>query len=70
MMRIMINRCAKGLIAKCAMRPREVVGLLLPNIPEYIAACHGALEAGLVVTFVNPLYTPGRYFNNFIEINR
>lgn len=41
------------------MKPREVVGLLLPNIPEYIIVCHGAIEAGLTVTFVNPLYTPG-----------
>ncbi|GJQ65039.1 hypothetical protein Trydic_g7193 [Trypoxylus dichotomus] len=65
MMRLMINRCAKALIGHCSMKPREVVGLLLPNIPEYIAACHGAIEAGLVVTFVNPLYTPDEIKRQF-----
>ncbi|KAK9722862.1 AMP-binding enzyme [Popillia japonica] len=65
MMRMMIDRCAKALIAHCAMKPREVVGLLLPNIPEYIAACHGAIQAGLIVTFVNPLYTPDEIKRQF-----
>ncbi|XP_022913292.2 uncharacterized protein [Onthophagus taurus] len=65
MMRMMIQRCAKGLIAHCGMEPRDVVGLLLPNIPEYIVACHGALEAGLTVTFVNPLYTPDEVKRQF-----
>jgi len=37
----------------------DVVGLLLPNIPEYAIATHGAIEAGIIVTFANPLYTPG-----------
>jgi 4-coumarate--CoA ligase len=47
------------------MKPREVVGLLLPNIPEYIIICHGAIEAGLTVTFVNPLYTPDEIKRQF-----
>ena len=59
MMRLLINRFAQAVLGHCGMKPREVVGLLLPNIPEYIIVCHGAIEAGLVVTFVNPLYTPG-----------
>lgn len=58
---MLINRCAQALLGHCGMKPREVVGLLLPNIPEYIIVCHGAIEAGLTVTFVNPLYTPGKY---------
>lgn len=36
----------------------DVVALVAPNIPEFVFAAHGAIEAGLTVTFVNPLYTP------------
>ncbi|KAJ3657498.1 hypothetical protein Zmor_009294 [Zophobas morio] len=67
MLRMLINRCAQALLGHCGMKPREVVGLLLPNIPEFTIICHGAIEAGLTVTFVNPLYTPDeikRQFDN------
>lgn len=37
----------------------DVVAVVAPNTPEYVFAAHGAIEAGLTVTFVNPLYTPG-----------
>ncbi|XP_044255600.1 probable 4-coumarate--CoA ligase 1 [Tribolium madens] len=65
MLRMLINRCAQSLLGHCGMKPREVVGLLLPNIPEYAVVCHGAIEAGLVVTFVNPLYTPDEIKRQF-----
>lgn len=61
MLRMLVNRCAQALLAHCGLKPNEVIGLLLPNIPEYVIVCHGALEAGLTVTFVNPLYTPGEF---------
>lgn len=61
MLRMLINRCAQALLGHCGLKPGEVVGLLLPNIPEYVIVCHGAMEAGLTVTFVNPLYTPGNF---------
>lgn len=41
------------------MRQHDVLGLLLPNIPEFVPALHGGLLAGLTVTFANPLYTAG-----------
>lgn len=55
----MIMRMARGLISQkgCAMRKHDVLGLLLPNIPEFVPALHGGLMAGLTVTFANPLYT-------------
>lgn len=68
MLRMLINRCAQALLGHCGLKPGEVVGLLLPNIPEYVIVCHGAMEAGLTVTFVNPLYTPGNFFLNVIWI--
>lgn len=66
---MLISRCAQGLVAHCRLQPRDVIGLLLPNIPEYIIVCHGALEAGLTVTFVNPLYTPGEIKRQFENAN-
>lgn len=60
MIRVLINRFAKAVLDQCGLKPGEVIGVLLPNIPEYIIVAHGAFEAGLVVTFVNPLYTPGK----------
>uniref|UniRef100_A0A182TBA4 AMP-dependent synthetase/ligase domain-containing protein n=1 Tax=Anopheles maculatus TaxID=74869 RepID=A0A182TBA4_9DIPT len=55
----MTNRMARGLLSQkgCAMRKNDVLGLLLPNIPEFVPALHGGLLAGLSVTFANPLYT-------------
>lgn len=60
MMRMLVSKCAQALLGHCGMKPGEVVGLMLPNIPEFIITIHGAMEAGLIVTFVNPLYTPGK----------
>lgn len=37
----------------------ESVAVCLPNIPEYPAAILGPLEAGLVVTPINPYYNAG-----------
>ncbi|EDS34013.1 conserved hypothetical protein [Culex quinquefasciatus] len=55
----MNRRMAHALLSQkgCAMQKGEVVGLLLPNIPEYVPAIYGSLMAGLTVTFANPLYT-------------
>ncbi|XP_058448263.1 probable 4-coumarate--CoA ligase 1 isoform X2 [Malaya genurostris] len=63
----MIQRMAHALLAQkgCAMRPKEVVGILLPNIPEFVSALHGSLLAGMVVTFANPLYTPEEICRQF-----
>lgn len=41
------------------LQPGDVVAISLPNIPEYAIVALGALEAGLVITTINPIYTPG-----------
>nr|CAH7746282.1 unnamed protein product [Callosobruchus chinensis] len=64
-LRMLINRCAQALLGHCGLKQGDVIGLLLPNIPEYIIVCHGAMEAGIVVTFVNPLYTPDEIKRQF-----
>lgn len=38
----------------------DTIGVVLPNIPEYLIVVLGALEAGLRVTTVNPLYTASK----------
>ena len=39
----------------------DVVAIALPNIPEFPIALLGAIEAGLVVTTVNPICTAGSF---------
>lgn len=47
----------------------DVIAMILPNMPESPISLLGAMEAGLVVTAVNPIYTVGKQknhiFNNF-----
>lgn len=61
----MSERLAKAYLAirACNLRRNETIGVLLPNIPEFVPAVLGANKAGLRVTFANPLYTPGRNKN-------
>ncbi|XP_015127346.1 4-coumarate--CoA ligase 1 [Diachasma alloeum] len=40
------------------LRHGDVVALILPNLPETPIALLGAVESGLIVTSVNPIYTP------------
>lgn len=51
---------ANALLSQLNLREGDVLGLLLPNTPEYVFAIHGAMEAGIIVTFINPLYTSGK----------
>lgn len=39
----------------------DTVAICLANCPEYPIAAFGAVEAGLVVTTINPIYTAGKY---------
>jgi 4-coumarate--CoA ligase len=36
----------------------DVLGILLPNLPEYFIAFHGAATVGATVTTINPTYGP------------
>jgi acyl-CoA synthetase (AMP-forming)/AMP-acid ligase II len=51
-----VNGLAAGLAARGLGRG-DVVGLYLPNLPEYAVAFHGVCTAGATNTTVNPLYT-------------
>lgn len=42
---------------KCKLNFGDTVAICLPNIPEFPVVAFGTIEAGLVVTTVNPIYT-------------
>lgn len=45
---------------KFKLKPGDIIAICLPNCPEYPVAIFGAIEAGLVVTTINPIYTAGK----------
>ncbi len=52
----MANRFANALI-DLGVKPGDKVAMLLPNMPQLVAATYGAWRAGAVVVMNNPLYT-------------
>src|SRR6478672_6052960 len=50
------RRFAAGLAAR-GFGAGGVLGVYMPNLPEYAVAFHGACSAGGMCTTVNPLYT-------------
>ncbi|HEY1332073.1 MAG TPA: 4-coumarate--CoA ligase family protein [Actinomycetota bacterium] len=52
----MVRAVAAGLAAR-GFGKGDVLGLLLPNLPEYPVAFHAAALLGGIATTVNPLYT-------------
>ncbi len=52
----MANRFANALI-DLGVKPGDKVAMLMPNMPQLVAATYGAWRAGAVVVMNNPLYT-------------
>jgi len=53
-----IQSLAGGLAAR-GIGPGTVIGLMAPNIPEFVSCFHGIVYAGATVTTINPTYTAG-----------
>jgi len=51
------NRFARALV-EWGCRPGDVVGIDLPNIPQYLIAQVGTLKAGCAASGISPLFTP------------
>ncbi|MDO8955989.1 MAG: AMP-binding protein [Deltaproteobacteria bacterium] len=51
-----VNRFANALI-DLGVKPGDKVAMLMPNMPQLVAATYGAWRAGAVVIMNNPLYT-------------
>jgi acyl-CoA synthetase (AMP-forming)/AMP-acid ligase II len=49
---------AAGALARAGHAPGDVVGVVLPNMPEFAVVFHAVLQRGGVVTPVNPALTP------------
>ena len=45
-------------LALLGLKPKDRVGIMLPNCPQYIVATFAILRLGAIVVNVNPLYTP------------
>lgn len=43
------------------LQPGDVVAISMANVPEYAIVALGALEAGLTITTINPIYTAGLF---------
>jgi len=51
------DRLAAGL-ASLGVKKGQPVGIMLPNIPQFVVAYYAILKAGGVVVAMNPTYTP------------
>ena len=49
------------------IRPRAVVGIMLPNLPQSVIAFYGSLKAGAIVTPINPLYVESEIQNQISD---
>ena len=64
--RDLASRVGSGLL-RSGLEKGNVVAALLPNMPEYPVLFMGAAEAGLVLTTLNPLYTPGEIRDQLVN---
>jgi acyl-CoA synthetase (AMP-forming)/AMP-acid ligase II len=62
--RVLTRRFGSALV-RMGFKRGEVLGLVLPNIPEFPIALFGGAGIGMPVTTVNPIYTAGEYFLSF-----
>ncbi len=60
------NRFAAALAA-LGVRKGDRVGLMLPNLPQFVIAFYGALKAGAVIVNTNPTYTSREIEHQFSD---
>jgi long-chain acyl-CoA synthetase len=53
-----VNRLAHGL-ARIGVQKGDVVGLMLPNVPQVVMGYYAGLRLGAAITAINPLYVQG-----------
>ncbi|XP_058821376.1 uncharacterized protein LOC131683420 [Topomyia yanbarensis] len=52
---------------KCKLGFGDTLAVCLPNVPEFPAITLGAIEAGLIVTTINPIYTAEEISKQLID---
>lgn len=55
--RVKSRNLSKSLRTKFQLNDGDVVALLLPNVPEFVICLLGSMEARMVITTMNPMYT-------------
>lgn len=60
---------AVNLQNKFGLQKDDVFAICLANSPEFPIASLGAIEAGLIVTTINPIYTAGCIFLKIFNCN-
>lgn len=53
-----LSRRFAAFLQSAGLTAGDVVGVCLPNLPQYLIALAGALRAGCIVTGISPLLTP------------
>nr|CAD7610456.1 unnamed protein product [Timema genevievae] len=56
-----------ALLGPVGLKPGDTIAMHLPNTPKFVVAMYGAIEAGLVVTFSNPLYTAAEITRQYLD---
>nr|CAD7447283.1 unnamed protein product [Timema bartmani] len=56
-----------ALLGPVGLKPGDTIAMHLPNTPKFVIAMYGAIEAGLVVTFSNPLYTAAEITRQYLD---
>ncbi|KAJ2951630.1 hypothetical protein O0L34_g13788 [Tuta absoluta] len=52
---------AASLRSKLKLQNNDKVAVILPNVPEYPSVVYGVLQAGCIVSPMNPIYTSNEY---------
>ena len=48
-------------LRRAGLQPGDTLLIMMPNTAEWPIVLLGAMEAGLLISTANPLYTAGRY---------
>jgi len=59
-MRQLCQRFAASL-RRAGLQPGDTLNIVMPNTAEWPIVMLGAMEAGLLLSTANPIYTAGRY---------
>lgn len=60
---------AVNILKKLHLSNKDTISVCLPNIPEFAIAAFGAIEAGLVLSTLNPIYTSDEIAKQLVNSN-
>lgn len=54
------HRLAQALRNRLGLKRGDILAIMSPNVPDFCTVVLACLEAGIVVTTLNPIYTTGK----------